>query len=104
MKVVKDFLSRIFASPDVMNDLSFFKIDASSAKMQEFPCKILVKSTQSFNMPLHQGKMDAEYTTGMWSDAGVGVVGQLHHHHAVLHRLFQVQVYRSQSVDQLAGC
>ncbi len=27
-------------------------------------------------MPIHQGKMDAEYTTAMWSDAGVGVAAQ----------------------------
>jgi hypothetical protein len=27
-------------------------------------------------MPIHQGKMDTEYTTAMWSDAGVGVTAQ----------------------------
>ncbi len=27
-------------------------------------------------MPIHQGKMDAVYTTAMWSDAGVGVAAQ----------------------------
>ncbi len=27
-------------------------------------------------MPAHQGKMDAECATAMWSDAGVGVAAQ----------------------------
>jgi hypothetical protein len=27
-------------------------------------------------MPIHQGKMDAEYTAAMWGDAGVGVAVQ----------------------------
>jgi myosin heavy subunit len=40
-----------------------------------FPCEF-VKSAQALDMPIHQGKMDAEYTTAMWSDAGVGVAGQ----------------------------
>jgi hypothetical protein len=40
-----------------------------------FPCEF-VKSAQALDMPIHQGKMDAEYTTSMWSDAGVGVAGQ----------------------------
>jgi hypothetical protein len=31
---------------------------------------------QAPDMPIHQGKMDAEYTTAMWSDAGVGVAAQ----------------------------
>jgi hypothetical protein len=35
MKVVKDFLSRILASPDAMKDPSFFKIDISHSKMQD---------------------------------------------------------------------
>jgi hypothetical protein len=35
-----------------------------------------VKSAQALDMPIHQGKMDAVYTTAMWSDAGVGVVAQ----------------------------
>jgi hypothetical protein len=35
-----------------------------------------VKSAQALDMPIHQGKMDAEYTTAMWSDAGVGVAAQ----------------------------
>jgi hypothetical protein len=38
--------------------------------------KELVKSAQALNMPIHQGKMDAEYTTAMWGDAGVGVAAQ----------------------------
>jgi hypothetical protein len=32
-----------------------------------------VKSAQALYMPFHQGKMHAEYTTAMWSDAGLGV-------------------------------
>ena len=40
-----------------------------------FP-KEFVKSAQALDMPIHQGKMDAEYTTAMWSDAGVGVAAQ----------------------------
>jgi len=35
-----------------------------------------VKSAQALDMPIHQGKMDAEYTAAMWSDAGVGVAAQ----------------------------
>lgn len=35
-----------------------------------------VQSAQALDMPIHQGKMDAEYTTAMWSDAGVGVGAQ----------------------------
>jgi hypothetical protein len=35
-----------------------------------------VKSAQALDMPIHQGKMDAEYTTAMWGDAGVGVEAQ----------------------------
>jgi hypothetical protein len=31
---------------------------------------------QALDMPIHQGKMHAEYTTDMWSDAGVGVEAQ----------------------------
>jgi hypothetical protein len=42
---------------------------------ESFPCEF-VKSAQALDMPIHQGKMDAEYTTAMWSDAGVGVAGQ----------------------------
>ena len=38
--------------------------------------KEFVKPTQALDMPIHQGKMDAEYTTAMWSDAGVGVAAQ----------------------------
>ena len=38
--------------------------------------KEFVKSAQALDMPIHQGKMDAEYTTAMWSDAGVGVAAQ----------------------------
>jgi hypothetical protein len=34
-----------------------------------FPSEF-VKSAQALDMPIHQGKMDAEYTTAMWSDAG----------------------------------
>ena len=40
-----------------------------------FPTEF-VKSAQALDMPIHQGKMDAEYTTAMWSDAGVGVAAQ----------------------------
>ena len=40
-----------------------------------FP-KEFVKSAQALDMPIHQGKMDAEYTIAMWSDAGVGVAAQ----------------------------
>jgi hypothetical protein len=40
-----------------------------------FPSEF-VKSAQALDMPIHQGKMDAEYTTAMWSDAGVGVGAQ----------------------------
>jgi hypothetical protein len=35
-----------------------------------------VKSAQTLDMLIHQGKMEVEYTTAMWSDAGVGVVAQ----------------------------
>jgi hypothetical protein len=35
-----------------------------------------IKSAQALDMPIHQGKMTAEYTTAMWSDAGVGVAAQ----------------------------
>jgi hypothetical protein len=35
-----------------------------------------VKSAEALDMPIHQGKMDAVYTTAMWSDAGVGVAAQ----------------------------
>ena len=38
--------------------------------------KKFVKSAQALDMPIHQGKMDAEYTTAMWSEAGVGVAAQ----------------------------
>jgi hypothetical protein len=38
--------------------------------------KEFVKLAQALDMPIHQGKMDAEYTTAMWSDAGVGVAAQ----------------------------
>jgi hypothetical protein len=38
--------------------------------------KEFVKSAQALDMPIHQGKMDAEYTIAMWSDAGVGVAAQ----------------------------
>jgi hypothetical protein len=38
--------------------------------------KEFVKSAQALDMPIHQGKMDAETTTAMWSDAGVGVAAQ----------------------------
>jgi hypothetical protein len=40
-----------------------------------YPCKF-VKSAKSIRYAHHQGKMDTEYTTAMWSDAGVGVAGQ----------------------------
>jgi hypothetical protein len=32
---------------------------------ESFPCEF-VKSAQALDMPIHQGKMDAEYTTAMW--------------------------------------
>ncbi len=35
-----------------------------------------VKSAQALDMPIHQGKMDAEYTSAMWMDASVGVAAQ----------------------------
>ena len=35
--------------------------------------KEFVKLAQTLDMPIHQGKFDAEYTTAMWGDAGVGV-------------------------------
>jgi hypothetical protein len=38
--------------------------------------KEFVKSAQALDMPTHQGKMDAECTAAMWSDAGVGVAAQ----------------------------
>jgi hypothetical protein len=38
---------------------------------------LLVKSAQASDMPAHQGKMDAERATAMWSNAGVGVAAQL---------------------------
>jgi hypothetical protein len=38
--------------------------------------KEFVKSAQALDMPIHQGKMDAEYTAAMWGDAGVGVAAQ----------------------------
>jgi hypothetical protein len=40
-----------------------------------FPSEF-VKSAQALDMPIHQGKMDAEYTAAMWSDPGVGVGAQ----------------------------
>jgi hypothetical protein len=40
-----------------------------------YPSKF-VKSAQPLDMPIHQGKMHVEYTTAMWSDAGVGVAAQ----------------------------
>jgi hypothetical protein len=40
-----------------------------------FPSEF-VKSAQALDMPIHQGKMDAVFSTVMWSDAGVGVVAQ----------------------------
>jgi hypothetical protein len=40
-----------------------------------FP-KEFVKSAQASHMPVHQGKMNAEHTATMWSDAGVGVATQ----------------------------
>jgi hypothetical protein len=40
-----------------------------------FPCEFLFKLVQALDMSIYQGKMDAEYTTAMWSDAGVGVAG-----------------------------
>jgi hypothetical protein len=40
-----------------------------------FPSEF-VKSAQALDMPIHKGKMAAEYTTAMWSDAGVGVAAQ----------------------------
>lgn len=36
MKVVKNFLSRILASPDARNDPSLFKIGTSSSKIKDF--------------------------------------------------------------------
>jgi hypothetical protein len=42
---------------------------------ESFPSEF-VKSAQALHMPIHQGKMDAEYTAAMWSDAGVGVAAQ----------------------------
>jgi hypothetical protein len=38
--------------------------------------KELAKSAQASDVPVHQGKMDAEHATAMWSDAGVGVAAQ----------------------------
>jgi hypothetical protein len=38
--------------------------------------KEFVKSAQALDVPMHQGKMDAEHATAMWSDAGVGVAAQ----------------------------
>jgi hypothetical protein len=38
--------------------------------------KEFVKLAQALDMPIHQGKMDAEYTAAMWGDAGVGVAAQ----------------------------
>jgi hypothetical protein len=38
--------------------------------------KEFLKPAQALDMPIHQGKMDAEYTAAMWSDAGVGVAAQ----------------------------
>jgi hypothetical protein len=40
-----------------------------------FPSEF-VKSAQALDMPIHQRKMDAVYTTAMWSDAGAGVAAQ----------------------------
>jgi hypothetical protein len=40
-----------------------------------FP-KEFVKSAQALDMPIHQGKMGAEYAAAMWSDASVGVAAQ----------------------------
>jgi hypothetical protein len=38
--------------------------------------KEFVKLAQALDMPIHQGKMDAEYTAAMWGDDGVGVAAQ----------------------------
>jgi hypothetical protein len=38
--------------------------------------KEFVKSARASDTPVHQGKMDAEHTTAMWSHAGVGVAAQ----------------------------
>jgi hypothetical protein len=38
--------------------------------------KEFIKSAQALDMPIHQGKMDTEYTAAMWGDAGVGVAAQ----------------------------
>jgi hypothetical protein len=40
-----------------------------------FPSEFM-KSAQALDMPIHQDKMDAEYSTAMWSDASVGVGAQ----------------------------
>jgi hypothetical protein len=38
-----------------------------------FPAEF-VKSAQALDIPIHQGKMDVEYTSAMWMDASVGAV------------------------------
>jgi hypothetical protein len=38
--------------------------------------KEFVKSSQALDMPIHPGKMDAEYITAIWSNANVGVAAQ----------------------------
>jgi hypothetical protein len=40
-----------------------------------FPAEF-VKSAQALDMPIHQGKMDAQYTSAMWMDASAGVAAQ----------------------------
>jgi hypothetical protein len=60
-----------------------------------------VKSAQALDMPIHQGKMDAVYTTAMWSDAGVGVAAN---YHEIFQLFFWLQVHCSPRADQPAGC
>jgi hypothetical protein len=63
------------------NDDEFAYTDDDAARwlisyLGDFFPSEFVKSAQALNMPIHQGKMDVEYTTTMWSDAGVGVAAQ----------------------------
>jgi hypothetical protein len=60
-----------------------------------------VKSAQALDMSIHQSKMDAVYTTTVWSDAGVGVAAQ-----RVVSKYFfdfLVQIYSTRGDDQPPG-
>jgi hypothetical protein len=46
---------------------------ADSLPWRLLPKGVCQVGQEALNMPIHQRKMDAEYTASMWGDAGVGV-------------------------------